>query len=63
MGDLSPAKVYDGVEFAMTPVREPHIPGRSVTITDFGAVSGGQVLNSQAFADAIAAVTSQGGEK
>ena len=63
MGDLSPAKVYDGVEFAMTPVREPHIPGRSVTITDFGAVSGGQVLNSQAFADAIAAVTSQGGGK
>jgi polygalacturonase len=34
-----------------------------VNIKDFGAVSGGQVLNSQAFADAIEAVSQKVVEK
>ncbi|MFA9389874.1 MAG: glycoside hydrolase family 28 protein [Prolixibacteraceae bacterium] len=52
---------YEGIEFEMNIVQEPTIPNYSVTLTDFGAVSGGQVINTQAFADAIAAVSNKGG--
>lgn len=55
--------VYEGIEFEMPRVQEPNIPGNVVNITDFGAVPGGQVLNSQAFADAIDAVSAKGGGK
>ena len=55
------AKIYEGIEFKMTEVQEPVIPGNVVNIKDFGAVSDGQVLNTQAFADAIEAVTEKGG--
>lgn len=53
--------LYEGVEFEMDEVREPQIPGLQVSIADFGAVSGGQELNSEAFSAAIDKVTSQGG--
>lgn len=59
--DLS--EVYEGLEFDMNVIREPVIPDLTVSITDFGAVPGGQVLNTQAFADAIDAVTEKGGGK
>jgi polygalacturonase len=55
------ADLYAGVEFQMPRVQEPVIPSNSVLITDFGARSGGQVLNSKAFADAIDAVSQKGG--
>lgn len=55
--------VYEGIEFEMPRVKEPVIPAREVSIKDFGAVSGGQVLNSDAFAAAIEAVTQKGGGK
>ncbi len=55
--------IYEGLEFDMPRVQEPVIPDYSVNIKDFGAVSGGQVLNSQAFADAIEAVSQKGGGK
>jgi len=55
--------LYKGIEFQMPRVQEPVIPKNTVSITDFGAKSGGQVLNSQAFADAIAAVSAKGGGK
>jgi len=55
--------VYEGIEFDMPRVQEPIIPDNVVNITDFGAVPGGQVLNTQAFADAIDAVTAKGGGK
>lgn len=55
--------VYEGLEFDMPRVQEPAIPQNSVNIKDFGAVSGGQVLNSNAFADAINAVSEMGGGK
>jgi polygalacturonase len=55
--------IYEGLEFDMPRVQEPVIPDFSVNIKDFGAVSGGQVLNSQAFADAIEAVSQKGGGK
>lgn len=54
---------FEGIEFEMNQIQEPVIPDNSVRITDFGAVRGGQVLNTQAFADAIKAVTKKGGGK
>jgi polygalacturonase len=54
-------ELYKGVEFDMPRVKEPVIPGYSVKITDFGAVSGGVTINTRAFADAIAAVSGKGG--
>ena len=56
-----PQDIYSGVEFTMPEVQLPQIPGYSVSITDFGAVSGGQVINTDAFARAIEAATSKGG--
>jgi len=35
---------YKGIEFEMPHVQEPVIPENSVSITDFGAKSGGQEL-------------------
>ena len=55
--------LYAGIEFKMPHVQEPVIPANSVTITDFGAKSGGQALCTQAFADAISAVSKKGGGK
>ncbi|MES2239520.1 MAG: glycoside hydrolase family 28 protein [Bacteroidota bacterium] len=54
---------YEGIEFKMAIVKEPVIPNNSVNIKDFGAVNGGQVLNTEAFAKAIEAITKQGGGK
>ncbi len=53
--------IYHGIEFDMPRVEEPVIPGNEVRITDYGAEPGGQVLNSEAFARAIEAVTQKGG--
>ena len=53
--------LYKGIEFQMPRVQEPVIPANSVSITDFGAKSGGQELCTQAFADAINAVSKKGG--
>ena len=56
-------EVYKNIEFEMAIVKEPIIPNYTVNIKDFGAVSGGTVLNTQAFADAIEAVSIKGGGK
>ena len=53
--------LYKGIEFKMPKVQEPVIPPNSVSITDFGAKSGGQELCTKAFAEAIAAVSKKGG--
>ncbi len=53
--------LYKGIEFEMPKVQEPAIPKNSVSITDFGAKSGGQELCTKAFADAINAVSKKGG--
>ena len=55
--------IYKGVEFKMPQIPEPEIPDYSVSIADYGAVSGGLVLNSDAFAKAIDAVSQKGGGK
>lgn len=54
---------YEGVEFDMPLIKEPVIPSNVVNIKDFGAVSGGQEINTDAFAAAIDAVTKKGGGK
>lgn len=54
---------YKNIEFKMAKVKEPVIPKNSVNIKDFGAVNGGYVLNTKAFADAIEAVSKKGGGK
>lgn len=53
--------LYKGIEFRMPRVQEPVIPANSVSITDFGAKSGGQTLNTEAFAEAIGALSKKGG--
>lgn len=55
------ADVYDGLEFDMQEIAEPVIPNFTVSITDYGAVQGGQVLNTEAFSAAIEAVSERGG--
>ncbi len=54
-------QVYKDLEFKMPVVTEPSFPDNTVKITDFGAVSDGKVLNTQAIADAIEAVSGKGG--
>ncbi len=61
--DRSTAIDFEGIEFKMPSIQMPVIPDYSVTITDFGAEKGGNVLNTQAFADAINAVSEKGGGK
>ena len=54
---------YSGIEFKMNKINEPVIPNNTVNIKDFGAVNGGDVLNTKAFADAIEFLSRQGGGK
>ena len=54
---------FEEIEFEMPSIQLPDIPDNTVSITDFGAVNGGQVLNTKAFADAIEAVSIKGGGK
>ena len=56
-------ETYQGIEFKMAIVKEPIIPNNTVNLKDFGAVNGGYVLNTKAFADAIDAVSKKGGGK
>jgi polygalacturonase len=44
-------------------VREPSFPDNTAYITDFGAVSDGQTLNTKAIADAIDFISEKGGGK
>lgn len=51
------------IEFAMPEVQEPAIPANTVNLTDFGAIADGVTDNSEAFKNAIDAVTKKGGGK
>ncbi|MFY9152323.1 MAG: glycoside hydrolase family 28 protein [Prolixibacteraceae bacterium] len=55
--------LYQGIEFDMPRVQEPVIPANTVSILDFGAKSGGQVLCTKAFDSAIEALSKKGGGK
>ena len=56
-----PAGWYSGIEFKMPVVKEPVIPANSISITECGAVSGGQLLCTEAFQQAIARLSKMGG--
>ncbi|MDQ1296249.1 MAG: hypothetical protein QG611_227 [Bacteroidota bacterium] len=57
-----PLAIYDQVQgFKMPVVTEPSFPKNTVYITDYGAVSDGQTLNTKAIADAIDEVSEKGG--
>ena len=53
--------LYEDLPFEMAKVHRPQIPAREVNIADFGGVGDGVTLNSQAFADAIEALSRLGG--
>ena len=54
---------YQNIEFKMSKINEPVIPNNTVNLKDYGAVNGGYVLNTKAFADAIDALSKKGGGK
>ena len=56
-----PDNLYQDIEFKMAPVKEPVIPANSVSIIDFGAENGGQFLCTEAFNNAIEAMSKRGG--
>lgn len=60
-GQGSDEIAFSNIEFEMPSIKKPVIPDYRVNLTDFGAVGDGQTLNSQAFADAIDAVSEKGG--
>lgn len=53
--------LYDDLPFEMEKVQRPMIPAREVSVADFGGVGDGVFLNTQAFADAIDALSQLGG--
>lgn len=53
--------LYADLEFEMPKVEEPAFSNNSVSITDFGAANDGLTKSTQAFADAIDAVSEKGG--
>ena len=58
---LGSACESDSAPFDMPRVQQPSIPGRSVCLTDFGAVGDGVTLNTEAFAQAVEALAQKGG--
>ena len=53
--------LYEDLPFEMTKVVRPQIPAREVSVDDFGGKGDGVFLNTQAFADAIDALSQLGG--
>lgn len=53
--------LYEDLPFEMTKVTRPQIPDREVNIADFGGIGDGVTLNSEAFANAIEALSQRGG--
>ena len=56
-----PVEAAADMPFDMPEAVLPAIPDRTVSIVDFGAAGDGVTLNTQAFADAIEALSQQGG--
>lgn len=55
------AYLYEDLPFEMEKVQRPQIPSNEVDIRDFGGVGDGVALNSDAFAQAIEALSKMGG--
>jgi polygalacturonase len=55
--------IYKNIEFKMPQVTETSFPSNTVSIKDFGGVSGGKVKNTEAFKKAMDALVKKGGGK
>jgi polygalacturonase len=55
--------IYKDIEFKMPQVTETSFPANTVSIKDFGGVSGGKVKNTEAFKKAMDALVKKGGGK
>ncbi|WP_079241489.1 glycoside hydrolase family 28 protein [Chryseobacterium indologenes] len=55
--------IYKNIEFTMPQVAETSFPANTVSIIQFGGVSGGNVKNTQAFKKAIDDLSKKGGGK
>ena len=55
------SKYYEGLPVKINQVKEFSIPSYSVRISDFGGVNDGVTLNTKAFENAIAHLSSKGG--
>jgi len=55
--------IYKNIEFKMPQVSETSFPANTVSIKDFGGVSGGKIKNTEAFKKAIDALGKKGGGK
>lgn len=60
-GNSTYGHLYEGLPFEMPVIDKPSFPANTVTLTDFGAVSDGKTLNTDAFARAIDALSAKGG--
>ena len=60
-GDIEGGK--EAIPFRMPRIELPDIPSNEVSIADFGAVSGGETINTKSINDAIVAVANKGGGK
>lgn len=54
-------KLYEGLDFDMPRVEQPVFPGLTVSITQYGGIGNGQVLNTQAFEQAMQDLERKGG--
>jgi polygalacturonase len=55
------SKLYQHLPVSVAQPEQPKIPKRSVKLTDFGGKGDGLTLNTEAFAQAISALSNQGG--
>lgn len=62
-GTKEQGDVYRNLPFSMPEVSQPSFPDYEVNIRDFGALSDGVTLNTEAINNAIKAVSSKGGGK
>ena len=62
-GTKEQGDVYRNLPFSMPEVSQPSFPDCEVNIRDFGALSDGVTLNTEAINNAIKAVSSKGGGK
>ena len=60
---INEQNIYEDIEFNMPKVNTTSFPNYEVNITDFGAITGGIVKNTDAFAKAINDVSTKGGGK
>lgn len=60
---INETNIYEGIEFNMPKVNTTSFPNYKVSVTDFGAVTGGIIKNTDAFSKAINDVSTKGGGK